>query len=228
MAPRPVLKPLLTLVAPPQPRPAPGGGKSAKDIREEHFERRRKRLIRSFGELSASAQFKRCAKADRVLLRVAMDDMSAAPSYTPRDLFSSNHDVELVAPWRHGYLAEVTADALKRLAKRLSGERLPAAIRVDVSRIEAVSLLAADLVEQDFDALWSRATVLDRDARLFLGSPAPFRAEAAREAVVTELTQTMDYARLAYDDGGLGKAAGESAGLTSGQLAPIIPASTLR
>lgn len=102
MARRPVLNPLLTLVAPPQPKLAPGGGKGAKDIPDEHFERRRKRLINSFGELAASARLKRCAKADRVLIRVTMDDKSAAPSYTPRALFTAEYGAELVAPWRRG------------------------------------------------------------------------------------------------------------------------------
>ncbi|BCH07390.1 hypothetical protein MesoLj131c_16480 [Mesorhizobium sp. 131-3-5] len=191
MARRPVLNPLLTLIAPPQPKPAPGGGKGAKDIREEHFERRRKRLIKQFGALSASAKLEHCAKAGRVLVRVTMDEHSAAPSYTPRDLFSAEYDAELVAPWRRGYLAEVKIAAFGKLAQRLSGQRLPVATKVDVSRIKAVSLLASDLMEEDFEALWQRATVIDGAARLFLGAPAPFRTEAARVGLVNELHREM-------------------------------------
>lgn len=201
MARRPVLNPLLTLIAPPQPKPAPGGGKSAKDIRERYYERRRKRLVRSFRDLAASASFNQCAKAGRVLVHIAMDDKSIAPSYAPRDLFSSDYEVELVAPWRRGYLAEASAQALVQLARRLTGSRLSIAVRVDVSRIESVSLLALDLMEQDFEALWSRATVLDGRARLFLGSPAPFRTEAAREMLVAELSRDMVRERLLYEDG---------------------------
>jgi hypothetical protein len=118
-----------------------------------------------------------------------MDDKSIAPSYTPRDLFSSDYGAELVAPWRHGYLAETSAEALTRLARHLAGDRLPIATKVDISRIRAVSLLATDLMEQDFEALWLRAMVLDGQARLFLGSPAPFRAEAARESLIAELSR---------------------------------------
>ncbi|GLI95227.1 S8 family serine peptidase [Methylocystis echinoides] len=221
---RPVLNPLLTLVAPPQPKPAPGGGKGAKDIREEHFERRRKRLIKSFGELAGSAKLKRCAKADRVLVRVTMDDKSAAPSYTPRDLFSVDYGAELVAPWRRGYLAEVNAAALKRLAQRLSGDRLPIATKVDVSRIKSVSLLVSDLLEEDFEALWSRATVLDGTARLFLGAPAPFRAEAAREELVNELSRDMIYERLRYEAGDEQDDADTEAESDFGPLLPITPA----
>ncbi|RWL74852.1 MAG: hypothetical protein EOR69_32205 [Mesorhizobium sp.] len=221
MARRPILNPLLTLVAPPQPRPAPGGGKGANDIRDEYFERRRKRLIKSFGELAASAKLKRCAKADRVLIRVTMDDKSAAPSYTPRDLFSADSGAELVAPWRRGYLAEVNAAALKRLAQRLTGDRLPIAIRVDVSRVKAVSLLAADLLDQDFEGLWSKATVLEGTTRLFLGSLAPFRTKAAREALVADLRREgLRYGADSGDHDG----AEDSVEIGPGQLLPIMPA----
>lgn len=225
MARRPVLNPLLTLVAPPQPKPAPGGGKGAKDIREQHYERRRKRLIKSFGDLASSAKLKRCAKADRVLVRVTMDDKSIAPSYTPRDLFSPEYGAELVAPWRRGYLAEVSAEALARLGHRLTGDRLPIATKVDVSRVKAVSLLATDLMELDFEDIWARATVLDGEARLFLGSPAPFRSETARESLIAELSRDMAYERLRYADGDSGgDGAVDVETVEAGLLVPITPA----
>lgn len=221
MARRPVLNPLLTLATSPQPKPAPGGGKGAKDIREQHYERRRKRLIKSFGDLATSAKLKRCAKADRVLVRVTMDDKSIAPSYTPRDLFSPDYGAELVAPWQRGYLAEVSAVALAQLGQRLTGDRLPIATKVDVSRVKAVSLLATDLMELDFQELWARATVLDGEARLFLASPAPFRSEAAREALIAELSGDAVYERLRYDDGDSRGGDAETDG--AGQFVPITP-----
>ena len=122
----------------------------------------------------------RCAKAGQVLLRVAMDDKLIAPSLTPRDLFSPDYGAELVAPWRRGYLAEVSAEALARLARRLADDRLPIATKVDVSRIKGVSLLATDLMEQDFEALWSRGLVLDGKARLFLVTGAVPHQSGAR------------------------------------------------
>ncbi|MCK5934367.1 MAG: S8 family serine peptidase [Fulvimarina manganoxydans] len=225
MARRPILNPLLTLVTPPQPKPAPGGGKGAKDIREQHYERRRKHLIKSFSKLAASAKLKRCAKADRVLVRVIMDDKSLAPSYAPGDLFSPEYGAELVAPWRHGYLAEVSAVALARLGRRLTGDRLPIATKVDVSRVKAVSLLATDLMEMDFEELWARATVVDGRTRLFLGSPAPFRSEAGREELFAELSREMVYERLRYEDGDRGgDYADDTETIGTEQLVPITPA----
>ena len=154
-----------------------------------------------------------------------MDDKSIAPSHTPRDLFSSDYGAELVAPWRRGYLAEVSAEALTKLARRLAGDRLPIGTKVDVSRITAVSLLATDLMEQDFEALWLRAMVLDGDARLFLGSPAPFRTEAARESLIAELSRKIVSERLRYDDDdSAGEGGSDADQVEAGQLVQITPA----
>lgn len=181
------VNPLLKLLTKPQPKPAQGGGKGRKDIRQDLFAPRQKMLATRFGEIGRDPQLRESSVAGRVLIRVTMDEKSAAPSYVPRDLFAAEIGANLVAPWRRGYLAEVSTNVLSDLQDRVLNAHMPIACRVDVSRIESVSLLSTDLLSTDFEQIWNATASVNGEERLFIAHTAPFHSPEARQLIADEI-----------------------------------------
>lgn len=181
---RPVLNPVLALKR--DPRRASVTGRSAT---EDHI--RRDRLAAQRAALSTQLQTLRRdtppAHAGRVLVAVKMFGDSLAPTHEPKALFRESLGSELVAPIRHGYLAQVQIDALEMLAGLISNStRID--VRVAVSRIEKISALEATHVLRGRDAqsLWD-AAIEGESGRIFTAWLAPYVEGTARESVVTAL-----------------------------------------
>jgi len=154
---QPLLNPVLRFTRDPRPEAGVGGGKSADNIRAERLEDQRTRLAQSFAAL-ARASGDQPQFAGRVIVYAEMFADSLAATWTPGDLLSPDHGARLIAPWRQGYLVEIEAASLVRLAQ-VAFEAITVRERVDISRVQSVRFHDGDdvIAGRDLDALWDEA-----------------------------------------------------------------------
>jgi hypothetical protein len=130
----------------------------------------------------------------KVHLLTKMFADSYAPSYTPEALFAPWLGLQLVAPYRNGYLVEATADRLPELVSFIRTADSVSA-QVDISRVENVQLYSADQVlrGRSVASVWEAAPELER-GKGFVVSFAPYRDFAAREQLLQTIAQLSEQA----------------------------------
>lgn len=188
---RPLLNPVLRFTRDPRPESVAGGGKSAASIRTERLATQQRRLSDELRTLSAVAEDQPKFNG-RTVVYAAMFDDSLAPSWTPRDLFNPDRGARLMTPFRSGYLLEVEAGSLSRLAQSVEGaDRV--VDKVDISRVKTVRFFDDEdaLGARDLDAAWAAAPPL-RGGRAFLVWFMPLRDQVAGEHLLEKIANLRD------------------------------------
>lgn len=189
--PRPLLNPVLLFTKDPKPEGISGGGKNAKGIKVERLSSQRQTLAKQFTALALEAPQK--PRFDgRVILYAAMFDDSLAPTWTPNDLFQPDRNARLVAPYRGGYLVEVSAAQLGGFA-RLVQQTSAAKDRVDISRIESVRFFTDEDAAgaHSLNAIWNTAPETD-GGRAFVIWLMPLRGREAAEHLIQKFAALRD------------------------------------
>jgi len=183
---RPVLNPVLRFTKEPRPESVTGGGKSADSIRADRLERQRERLARELSTMAAVAEDQPKFNG-RVVLYASMFDDSLAPSWTPKDFFSADRGARLITPFRSGYLVEVDAKHLARLAQVAeSADRV--FDKVDISRVKSVRFFDEEDAAgaRNLDEAWAAAPKV-HNGRVFLVWFMPLRDAAAAEHLLRKI-----------------------------------------
>jgi len=192
---RPLLNPVLALRIEPKRDTASGRGKEAKHIVASRLGQQRAGLSRQLAEIEGRRPSLRTF-GGKIQLLARMFADSYAPSYTPEALFAPWLGLQLIAPYRDGYIVEATAERIPQL---ISFIRTADAIsaQVDISRVEKVQLYSQEeiLRGQSLDALWEAAPDMER-GKGFVVSFAPFRDFTAREQLLQSIAQLSDEAIL--------------------------------
>lgn len=189
---RPLLNPVLRFTKEPKPEGISGGGKNAYGIKTDRLSDQRRALASQFSRLAAAA-VQQPRFDERVVLYAAMFDDSLAPTWTPSDLFHSTRDARLVAPYRAGYLVEVTASQLAGFA-RLVQMTDGAKDQVDISRVESVRFFTdSDAVgASSLDAIWQTAPETN-GGRAFVIWLMPLRGHDAAEDLIRTFAALRDH-----------------------------------
>ncbi|MEQ8693783.1 MAG: S8 family serine peptidase [Gammaproteobacteria bacterium] len=164
---RPLLNPVLRFTKDPRPEGVAGGGKNARSIRTDRLDAQRRSLFEQFTTLGEKA-LETPRFNDRAIVYASMFDDSLAPSWTPGDLFRSEHGAHLVTPYRSGYLVEVETKQLRSLARRVRQTDTTKEM-VDISRVEAVRFFGqADATRaRSLSEMWEAAPEA-KDGRAFV------------------------------------------------------------
>jgi hypothetical protein len=188
---RPILNPVLRFTKEPQPESVTSGGKNIKSIRTERLARQREHLAREFRALAAVAQDQPKFNG-RAVIYAAMFDDSLAPSWTPKDLFDPDRGARLMAPFHSGYLVEIDAKRLVRMAQAVeSADRV--VDKVDISRVKSVRFFDEEDATgaRDLDEAWATAPGLS-GGRAFLVWFMPLRDDAAAEHLLQRIASLRD------------------------------------
>lgn len=116
-----------------------------------------------------------------------MDAGSSAPSHVPDSVFAPDLKINLVAPWRSGYVAEIPVSSRDGLLQRI---REPSSLeqKCAVARIRTFKPLHEVLTQTMHKRAWTDAAGGRRKGPFpFLGFLPPFRDPDARAAVLEEL-----------------------------------------
>ncbi|TBL59563.1 S8 family peptidase [Hafnia paralvei] len=175
----PILNPILSLLMEPTPNSVSGGGKSAKGIVTSRLNIQQKKISDELREIQQNDSL--VSLAGRFHLIVKMFPDSYAPSWTPDNLFESNHCFRIVAPAYNGFLVEIAKDKIYELINKVEQPK-SATVKVDISRLESVSAFSRqealrykgidEIFEKGKDSgfqfnLWL-LPFIDNDARLSL------------------------------------------------------------
>lgn len=130
--------------------------------------------------------------AGKMLVTVKMFDDSLAPTYEPEAIFRAPLGAELIAPMDGGYLAQLDRRALGNLSGIIR-DGAATDVRVIVSRIQDIkSQTEEDVLRgRTIQSMWERAIYEDR-GRIFNLWLAPYRENAARAAVVTQISEFVE------------------------------------
>lgn len=123
----------------------------------------------------------------RAVVYASMFDNSLAPSWTPKDFFNPDRGAQLMTPFRSGYLVEVDAKHLVRLAQAAeSADRV--FDKVDISRVKSVRFFDEEDAAgaRDLDEAWTAAPKVG-DGRAFLVWFMPLRDAAAGEHLLQKI-----------------------------------------
>ncbi|MXY33095.1 MAG: S8 family serine peptidase, partial [Boseongicola sp. SB0664_bin_43] len=188
---RPLLNPVLRFTRDPRPESVPGGGKGEGSIVADRLSRQRRVLSKQFNALS-----KQVAKHpnfdSRAVLYASMFEDSLAPSYTPSDLFNATRGTRLIAPYRSGYLVEMSIDKISRLARiiRTTGVTKE---KVDISRVASVRFFKDEDTSglASLDEIWEAAPETGA-GRVFVIWLMPLRSRDAAEVLIQRLASLHD------------------------------------
>ena len=190
---RPLLNPVLRFTQDPKPKRVSGGGKSVDSIIGDRLDEQRKALAKAFRTMAKTAA-DQPSFSGQVVVYVAMFEDSLAPSYTPDDLFNPIYGARLITPHRTGYLIQMQADNLARLAGQIKRTQRVKEL-VDISRVQS----AGFFIEQNatagrsVDALWDKAPET-KTGRAFITWLMPLRNREAEEDLIQKVTTLRDQA----------------------------------
>jgi len=180
---RPLLNPVLKFNRDPRPEGITGRGKTLAPQRAARLPAQREKLSSSLSDMARTVH-RQPRFSDHAMVYASMFDDALAPTWTPHDLFRDDHGAILVAPYRHGYLVEVKAAAIERLAAFVRDFGV-LGDQVDIANIEAIRFFeAADVTgTQSLETLWKRAAVREK-GRAFFISLMPLRDVNAAEELL--------------------------------------------
>lgn len=188
---RPLLNPVLKFNRDPRPEGITGRGKALAPIRAARLPGQRLKLSNALTAMARTVS-QQPRFGGQAIVYASMFEDSLAPTWTPTDLFHSDHGVSLVAPYRQGYLIEMQAGAIERLAAFV---RDFGSLRdqVDIASVEHIRFFeAADaLGNQTLDALWAKAPKR-AGGRAFFISFMPLRDVNAAEHLLQVIASLRD------------------------------------
>lgn len=193
---KPLLNPILSLLAEPKPSSVNGGGKSAKGIVISRLEEQQEKLARDLKKINKDESIK--SKAGRLHLLVKMFPDSYAPSWTPNDLFDTDHSVRIVAPAYNGYLVEVAKSKIQNLIDKVSNPK-SATVKVDISRLD--SIVGFDkreiLRSNELDIVYENAKQSGYQFNIWM---LPFFDKDARLEVYDDLMELISNEDISFGD----------------------------
>ncbi len=185
-------KPVLRLlIEPEQKTPHTGGGIR---ILPQYRERRNK-LKGKIGNILNQENSGTLWFAQRSLIHVVMDENCLAPSWMPEKLFSDHVQARFVAPWRDGYLIEVSKGTQERLLDVLDN---PTSQRQqqDISAVKDVLPFHESLGNEIASDAWEKArSRRGNRAPTFIATLAPFADRQARVEVAALVRRIFGNAR---------------------------------
>lgn len=192
---RPLLNPVLRFMRDPKPESVSGGGKNARNIMTERLPEQRRILSGQFLTLAEQAARRPCFDG-RLVLYAAMFDDSLAPSYTPLDLFQAMRGARLIAPYRTGYLVEMTASQLGPYAHVVQSTSLAKDL-VDISRVESIRFFENEDAagSPTLDEIWEAAPETE-EGKAFVVWLMPLRGTKAGEDLINRFNALRDGAVL--------------------------------
>ena len=132
--------PVLSLISKPRQKGIQGGGKGKESIKNSRLAKQRQALSQQLNSIHKNAPT--VAVTGYVTIVIKMFSDSLAPSYAPKDLFWSGYNANLIAPFKDGYLAEISVPALTEISELVKSTNKIKEL-VDISRIETIELLGA-------------------------------------------------------------------------------------
>ncbi|WP_221179277.1 S8 family serine peptidase [Pseudomonas frederiksbergensis] len=128
-----------------------------------------------------------------------MFDDSHAPSWTPKDIFSSEFGCRIVATAFDGYLIEANIDSLELMAKHIK-TATSIVDKVDISRIQSVKLFDASetLRNKNIDGLWIDDA--SGTPHQFVFWLLPFTDATARQSVAREILELYIEKKIIFGD----------------------------
>lgn len=183
---RPLLNPVLRFRKDPKPKRVTGGGKSTESIVRNRLDEQRRILARTFQAMAETAA-NQPSFSGQVVVYATMFKDSLAPSYTPGDLFSPIHGARLITPYRMGYLVEVEADQLVRLAAQIKRTTRVKEL-VDISRVRSTGFFSEENARggRELSALWDAAPETE-NGRAFIAWLMPLRSREAGERLIQKV-----------------------------------------
>lgn len=140
---------------------------------------------------------------NRILIWAKMHDDALSVSQTPADLFRSAPGLLLRAPWRDGYLIEVTRHGLKALLKSVTSPSNDFQ-RFDTANIAAIRYFPEALFEdRNPRDSWHEAVVTQRRNTLFRFQSPSYSTEKAAADVLSTIAKIVGStdARIVADTG---------------------------
>lgn len=181
----PVLNPVLRLRSQPRKAAVTGGGKGRENIKQGRLRSQRAALSQHLRAIGSGFPEARNWGGKTVLL-AKMYDESYAPSWTPHDLFGSVFGSQLIAPFRNGYLVEISVDSIGRLAREVSTTQIINQM-VDISRIKEIGFLTVNdvLAGRTSELLWDQASETNgsQPGKIFAVWFAPIYGQAREDAM---------------------------------------------
>jgi len=193
---RPLLNPVLKFNKDPRPEGITGRGKALSPVRAARLPEQRRKLSAALLAMARiTAQQPRFG--GQTIVYASMFEDSLAPTWTPTDLFRSDHGASLVAPYRQGYLVEIQSAAIERLASFVRDFGTPRD-QVDIAGIEDIRFFEPEdaLGGQTLAALWEKAPER-AGGRAFFISLMPLRDVNAAEHLLQVLASLRDGVILA-------------------------------
>ncbi|WP_037007536.1 S8 family serine peptidase [Pseudomonas sp. MOIL14HWK12:I2] len=181
---KPIANPILSFLQEPSPTAIKGGGKGEKDILKARLDSQRKKLHESFTSFAARRdQIKHHAFKTHLIVR--MDEKSHAPTWTPKDIFSSDTGSRVIAPAYNGYLVESDIRSFELLAKKIITTKT-INNRVDISRVDSAELFSETetLRGKTAEELWKETEEKEKQFSFWL---LPFTDEESRRSAVNTL-----------------------------------------
>ena len=190
---RPLLNPVLRFTQDPKPKRVSGGGKSAESIIGDRLDEQRKALAKAFQRMAETAADQPSFRGQVVVYAVMFED-SLAPSYTPDDLFNPMYGAQLITPHRAGYLVQIQADQLGRLAGQIEHTQHVKEL-VDISRVQRAGFFSEQnaTAGRTLDALWDKAPE-NETGRAFITWLMPLRNREAGEHLLQKVAALRDQA----------------------------------
>lgn len=179
-----ILNPVLSFLKAPSPSAVTGGGKNAKGIVNSRLALQRETLSSSLEKILEGRDSIK-VHADRTHLIARMFDDSHAPSWTPKDIFSTEHGCKIVAPAFDGYLVEASIDSIRTLSNRFRNANT-IVDKVDISRIQSIKLFdtAESIRNKSIESLWNNNSEAANEFVFWL---LPFTDASARQSVAKEI-----------------------------------------
>ena len=180
---RPLLNPVLRFTKDPKPEGVPGGGKNARSIVRDRLPEQRRVLSKQFHALANQA-VRHPHFSGRLVLYVSMFEDSLAPSYSPSDLFQETRGARLIVPFGSGYLIEVVAKELDKLADTIESTEITKD-RVDISRIKSARFFEGEDVgwSTNLNEIWETAPET-KSGKAFVIWLMPLRSRDAEEDLI--------------------------------------------
>ena len=158
---RPILNPPPGFLDAPKPGRATAGGKAKRNIKDERLKTQREVLASDFQSMADAVHLQPSFNG-HVILYADMFEDSYAPSYTPDSIFNPDVGAFITVPYQGGYLFQVHADRLRRIAEKIESTSKTGE-KVDISRVQGVRFFGKQDVmgKRAIEDLWLSASEME-------------------------------------------------------------------
>lgn len=186
----PIINPVLSLLKEAIPKQGTARGRTAKQGMKERLPAQRKKLVADCNEIVEKIRQGSIAHGGFILILAEMFEDYIAPTWTPYGLLNERqYECRLVSPAKGGYLAEIPAEKISKLAEIIASTNEKDSC-IDISCIKSIKLFDQDLLFPNIDAnsTWQKAEKFER-GKGFIFWLAPYRNRAARDSVLQKIRQ---------------------------------------